>query len=74
MNVDCDHLEKGAPISDSGPWRNKQLLLLEKAAVFVNGGEKLTSDVEEEVLFYLGKEETGAFYTAPNTTEGKGLG
>ena len=81
LNVVCDHLVKGAvhrslsaPISDSGPQHTTQLLPLEKAHVFVNGGEKLISDVGEEVRFYLGKEEARAFYTAPNTTEGKGLG
>ena len=56
LNVDCDHLAKGAvhrclaaTISVSKSRRNKQLLPLEKAAVFANGGEKLTSDVGEEV-------------------------
>lgn len=80
LNVDCDHLAKGAvhrrlsaSIGNiSSP--HKQLLPLEKAAIFVNGGEKLTSDVGEEIRFYLGKEEARAFYTAPNTKEGKGLG
>ena len=78
--MDCDHLAKGAvhrslsvPISDSGPRRNKQLLPLERAAVFVNGGGELTSDVGEEVRFYLGEEEARAFYTAPSTKEGRGL-
>ena len=45
-----------------------------KVAFFVNGGEKLTSDVGEEVRFYLGQEEAPAFSTAPSTKEGRGLG
>ena len=79
--MDCDHLEKGAvhrnlsaSISNSGSRRNKQLLPLENAAVFVNGGGKLTLDVGEEVRFYLVEEEARAFYIAPNKKEGKELG
>ena len=52
--------------SNSSRWK--------KAAVFVNGGENLTSDVGGEVRFYLREEEVRAFYTPPNTKEGKGLG
>jgi hypothetical protein len=47
---------------------------VEKSGGLRQRGEKLILDVGEEVRFYLGKEEARAFYTAPATKEGKGLG
>jgi hypothetical protein len=68
MNVKCDGLAKSAVLRSMRGGalveRGKQLLPLEKAAVFVNN-VKLTSDVSREVRFNLGYEEARIFYTTP---------
>ena len=77
LNVDCDLLAKSAvarSMEGGAPaQRGKQLLPLERAAVFVEGN-KITTDVAEDVRFCLGLEEARAFYTAPKRRRGGGLG
>ncbi len=66
LNVICDELAKGAvlrylsDITQEG--RGTQLLPLEKASIVVNG-EKLTTNVGQEVRYTLGHEEARRLYT-----------
>jgi hypothetical protein len=66
LNVICDELAKGAvlrylsDITQEG--RGTQLLPLEKVAIVING-EKITTDVGQEVRYALGHEEAKKFYT-----------
>ncbi len=66
LNVICDKLAKEAVLrylSDATPeGRGAQLLPLEKVAIVVNG-EKLTTDVGQEVRNALGHKEGWKFYT-----------
>ena len=77
MNVDCDQLAKAAVSrSMEGPAlpdRGRQLLPLERAAIFIDGC-KCTTDVADNVQFCLGDEDARAFYTAPKKKKGGGLG
>ena len=72
----CDSLAKAAvsrSMETPLPRDIKQLLPLEKAAVFVNC-VKLTTDVSKEVRFCLGESDAWKFYTAPVKMKGGGLG
>jgi hypothetical protein len=65
LNVKVDELAKSAVARSRRPNlpdRGRQLLPLEKIAVFVDN-KKMTTDVGKEVRFYLGKEEARSFYT-----------
>jgi hypothetical protein len=66
LNVICNELAKGAVLrylSDTTQKRRGiQLLPLEKVAIVMNG-EKLTTDVGQEVRYALGHEEAKKFYT-----------
>ena len=77
INVKCDELAKSAVhrsmIQVAPENRGKQLLPLEKAAVFVNN-IKLTTDVAKEVRFCLGEVEARKFYTGRIQKKGGGLG
>src|SRR6056300_803772 len=76
LNCVCDSLAKAAvsrSMETPLPRDIKQLLPLEKAAVFVNG-IKLNNDVSKEVRFCLGESDARKFYTAPVKMKGGGLG
>jgi len=76
LNCVCDGLAKAAIVASMErplPRPGKQLLPLERAAVFVNGN-KLTTDVSKEVRFCLGESDARQFYTAPVTAKGGGMG
>lgn len=76
LNCVCDELAKAAvtaSMTSPLPRAGKQLLPLEKAAVFVSGN-KLTTDVSKEVRFCLGESDARKFYTAPVKKQGGGLG
>ena len=76
LNCVCDGLAKAAvthSMMDAGPRRDKYLLPLEHAAVYI-GDAKPTTDVSAEVQHCLGEAEAQAFYTAPKTKKGRGLG
>ncbi len=66
LNVICDKLAKGAVLrhlsNTTQEKRGMQLLPLEKVAIVVNG-EKLTTNVGQEVRYALGHEEANKFYT-----------
>ena len=76
LNCVCNGLAKAAvtrSLMDATPRRDKYLLPLEHAAVYV-GDAKLTTDVSAEVRHCLEEAEAQAFYTAPKTKKGRGLG
>ncbi len=66
LNVICKELAKGAVLrylsNATQEGRGAQLLPLEKVAIVVNG-EKLTTDVGQEVRYTLGHKEARQFYT-----------
>jgi hypothetical protein len=66
LNIICNKLAKGAVLrhlSDTTQeGRGTQLLPMEKVAIVVNG-EKLTTDVGQEVRYALGHKEAKKFYT-----------
>ena len=74
LNVVCDLLAKSGvdrSLATPLPRRGRQILPLEKAAVFANG-HKLTTDVSKEVRYCMGEEEARAFYTAAKSKGGLG--
>ena len=76
LNCVCNGLAKAAvtrSLMSATPRKDKYLLPLEHAAVYV-GDAKSTTDVSAEVRHCLGKAEARAFYTAPKTKRGRGLG
>ena len=77
INVKCNELAKSAVhhsmIQEAPENRGKQLLPLERAAVFVNN-IKLTTDVAKDVCFCLGEVEAQKFYTGRIQKKGGGLG
>ncbi len=66
LNIICNELTKGAVLrylsNTTQEGRGIQLLPLEKVAIVVNG-EKLTTDVGQEVRYALGHKEARKFYT-----------
>jgi hypothetical protein len=48
-------------------------LTLEHVVVYA-GNDKSTTDMSAEVYHYLEEVEALAFYTAPNTKKGRGMG